>query len=101
MSFSGQESGLQAGDIKLYVSKPDQVMTPAFWAREAAARIIMISEDAPQPIREQAKQFQQQIFRVILHNINQAIEERRARDAYLASKVGYDDLAAEIRGDCK
>jgi len=101
MSVPGHEAGLQAGDIKLYVSKPDQVMTPAFWAREAAARIIMISEDAPQPIREQAKMFQQQIFRVIVHNINAAVEERRARDAYLAAKVGYDDLAAEIRGDCK
>lgn len=94
----GLESGLGLGPIQIFVGKPNSTMPPEFWAERAAERIIAIADTAAMPIREQARAFQDQVFRVIVGAINSAIAERKARDAFLAEKKD-PELAQLIRED--
>jgi hypothetical protein len=47
---------------------------PEFWARRASERILQISDSAPQPIRDQAYAFRNQMEAVILHYMKEAIK---------------------------
>lgn len=90
------EMGL--GPIKLYIGKPNRTMPPEFWAERAMEKIMSISDNSPMPIRDQARAFHEKIQYVILRAVESAINERRARDAFLAEKFSAE-LAQQIKGD--
>lgn len=69
------------------------------WTDMAVRQLIFVADDAPEPIKAQALAYRDQMHRVVCHIMDQAIEERRSRDAYLADINGSSTTAAAIRGD--
>src|SRR6478609_1241394 len=83
----GQGAHLELGDIRVFTSEPGRGHPPEFWAKCAADRIVAVSNNAPPPIRDQARAFKDQIEIVILSTIRSALHERKAYDALNAGKV--------------
>ena len=84
--------GMGQGEIKTWISPPGG-WPPEFWADRAMDKIMSIADTAPQPLRDQALAFKQQIGAVVLHAIVQAVNERRAYDAQAAGK--FSEQAAQ------
>jgi hypothetical protein len=70
---------------------------PEFWARRCVERLIQIADSAPDPIREQAKAFQQSMEGVILLHMRRAIQSDRTTVSHAVSDAGHSDLAELIR----
>ena len=51
--------------------------TPDMWAREVTDKIMQVADTAPQPIRDQALAFKNEVYRVIRDNFALAIEQER------------------------
>ena len=51
---------------------------PEQWAEMAADKIINVSDQAPQPIRDQAYAFRKQLVRVVTNYIRMAVNENDA-----------------------
>jgi uncharacterized protein (UPF0254 family) len=69
------------------------------WTDMAVRQLIFVADDAPEPIKAQALAYRDQMHRVVCHIMDQAVEERRSRDAHLAEINGSSITAAAIRGD--
>lgn len=50
---------------------------PEFFAQRIVARLIAISEEAPEPIRQQAVAFRDQMLAIVLAGVRQAVESDR------------------------
>jgi hypothetical protein len=75
------------GKLKLWVSEPGRGHPPEFWADRAMERIMSVADSAPQPIRDQAYAFKEQVARVVLEAIKNAVAERKIYDAMNAGKI--------------
>lgn len=53
--------------------------TPEDFARMATARIVSVSQTAPDPIRQQAEAFAVQVEKIVAMYIHKAIQSDRAR----------------------
>lgn len=89
---------ITAGEIKVHIGRPGMGHGPEFWAERAAEKIMSVGMSAPEPIRQQALAFREQIQYVVLGAVNSALLEQRARIAMLAEGVS-PELAAKIRRD--
>lgn len=63
----------------------------------AMEKIVSVSDGAPQPIRDQAEAFQQNIRDVLSYYINLARREERATITHALRDAGNDDLADIVR----
>jgi len=68
-----------------------------FWARRCVERLIQVADTAPEPIREQARAFQQRMEGVILLHMKRAIQSDRTTVSQTVSDAGHPDLAELIR----
>jgi hypothetical protein len=60
-------------------------------------KLIYISNNAPQPIRDQAQAYRSQIRPAIIHYMRQAVRSDRTTLAAELSKQGHHDMAEIIR----
>jgi len=51
---------------------------PEFWAQRVVDRLIYVGDQAPQPIRDQAHAYRDQMFQIVLAGIRQALASDRA-----------------------
>jgi hypothetical protein len=72
----GVTGAFQIGAVKAFAT--DGQRSPEDWACIAASKIISVSDQAPQPIRDQAHAFQSRVQRVIQNYIEMALQEERA-----------------------
>ena len=49
-----------------------------FWAERIVARLISVSDTAPEPLRQQALAYRQQMLAIVLDGVRQAVESDRA-----------------------
>ena len=70
---------------------------PEFWARRCVERLIQIADSAPDPIREQAKAFQQSMEGVILLHMRRAIQSDRTTVSNVLTQAGHPLLAELIK----
>ena len=63
----------------------------------AINKIISISENAPEPIRQQAEVFVENVRNVVHYHIELARREERATICHKVREVGQPDLANAIR----
>ena len=63
----------------------------------AADKIVSVSNSAPDPIKQQALLFSDQVRKVLLHYIKVARKEERATICYKIREAGHPDLANTIR----
>lgn len=67
------------------------------FAKLCAARIVSVSDTAPAPIRDQAKAFQNNVEKVVLHYLQQAIHSDRTTVYNALNDAGHPELAELIR----
>lgn len=70
---------------------------PEFWAERAAEQIMQVADSAPDPIREQARAFKDQLRRVILRNMQNAIASDRSTVCLRLKDAGYSQLEALVK----
>ena len=63
----------------------------------ATNKIIAVSETAPEPIRQQAQAFSDNVRNVVHYHIELARKEERATIAHKLREAGHPDLANTIR----
>lgn len=83
--FTGK---IEQGEVKIAISRPGQPHDPEFWAQLAAQHIMSVADTAPQPIRDQAYAFREQMSYIILDAIKAALRDHNA----------YVDVAKNLRG---
>ena len=72
-------------------------LSPEYWTQRIVEKLVSISDGADPMIKAQAEAFKQDISRVILLYIKQAIASDRATVAGLLEKQGHKDMAEIIR----
>ena len=70
---------------------------PEFWATQATKKIVSISANAPDHIKQQALAFQNQVYTVILYSIKNAIKSQNTTYSNLLSEPGHEDMAKILR----
>jgi hypothetical protein len=71
--------------------------TPEEWARMAANRIVGISNTAPEPIKQQAHAFKQQVEVILADYMHKAIESHICTIGNKLEQQGHRDMAEIIR----
>ena len=66
-------------------------------AEMAANRILYVAEDAPPPIRDQARAFKDTLKQTLVYYMLQAVEQDRATMCAKLRNSGYSDLANNLR----
>jgi hypothetical protein len=66
-------------------------------AKMAADRILYIADDAPLPIRDQARAFKNTVEETLVYYMRQAVEQDRATICAKLRQSGYSDLADNLR----
>jgi len=70
---------------------------PEFWAAQATKKIVSISDNAPEHIKQQALAFQNQVYTVILYTIKNAIKSQNTTYSNILSEQGHEDMAKILR----
>jgi len=71
--------------------------TPEEWAKMAANRIVSISDEAPEPIRQQAHTFKDYLEVLLADYMQKAVESHICTVCNLLEKQGHRDMAEIIR----
>jgi hypothetical protein len=71
--------------------------TPEEWAKMATNRIVSISEEAPDPIRQQAHAFKGYLEALLADYMQKAVESHICTVCNLLEKQGHKDMAEIIR----
>ena len=90
------KSDFVLGNIEVH-STQNKGHDPEFWAAQATKKIVSISENAPEHIKQQAVAFQNQVYTVILHSIKNAINSKNVTYVNLLRQQGHDDMANIIK----
>ena len=88
--------GVEAGIIKI-VSSNNGGLSNDQISEMAANRIVAVSETAPEPIRQQAQAFSDNVRNVVHYHIELARREERATICHNLRKAGHPDLADTVR----
>lgn len=70
---------------------------PEHWAERATKAIVSVSDDAPLVIKDQAHAFKDNVEKVTLYYMRQAIASDRATLAGIFEKQGHKKMAEIIR----
>ena len=84
------------GNVKVETTD-NKGLSPEYWTQRIVEKLVSISDGADPMIKAQAEAFKQDISRVILLYIKQAIASDRATVAGLLEKQGHKDMADIIR----
>ena len=84
------------GNIEVHSTK-NKGHDPEFWAAQATKKIVSISDNAPEHIKQQALAFQNQVYTVILYTIKNAIKSQNTTYANLLEKQGHSDMAKILK----
>ena len=90
------KSDFVLGNIEVH-STQNKGHDPEFWAAQATKKIVSISENAPEHIKQQAVAFQNQVYTVILYTIKNAIESRDTTLINLLREQGHEDMAKILK----
>jgi hypothetical protein len=77
MSGFGEEAGLGAGLVQIFTTSGGG-HPPEFFAERIMAKIMYVSDTAPEPIKAQALAYRDTVHAVILEGIKRAIASDRA-----------------------
>jgi hypothetical protein len=71
---------------------------PEFWAKQLTEKIVGVSEDNEQHIKDQARAYKDLIYKVCLIYIKNALKSYKATLIQDLSSGGSEDLAKIIKG---
>tara|TARA_R100000656_G_scaffold107318_1_gene79446 strand:+ start:33 stop:323 length:291 start_codon:yes stop_codon:yes gene_type:complete len=90
-------------DVSLSVGEVDVITTDnrGLSVEEAAQRavdkILYVAENAPEPLREQARAFKDTVREVIVYYMKHAVDQDRATVSAKLREAGYPELAKNLR----
>jgi|TARA_S200002703_G_scaffold110024_2_gene95709 hypothetical protein len=88
--------GMETGLIKI-VSSDNGGLSNDQISEMAVDKIVAVSETAPEPIRQQAQAFSDNVRNVVHYHIELARREERATICHKLREAGHPDLADTIR----
>ncbi len=88
--------GMETGLIKI-VSSDNGGLSNDQISEMAVDKIVSVSETAPEPIRQQAQAFSDNVRNVVHYHIELARREERATICHKLREAGHPDLADTIR----
>ena len=71
--------------------------TPEEWAKMAANRIVSISNTAPEPLRQQAHEFKEQVEVLLADYMHKAVDSHMCTVGNFLEQQGHGDMAAILR----
>ena len=71
--------------------------TPEEWAKMAANRIVSISNTAPEPLRQQAHAFKEQVEVLLADYMRKAVDSHMCTVGNFLEQQGHGDMAAILR----
>jgi len=90
------KGGIETGFVTVVASNNDGLSNDQI-SEMATNKIIAVSETAPEPIRQQAQAFSDNVRNVVHYHIELARKEERATIAHKLREAGHPDLANTIR----
>ena len=90
------KGGIEAGFVTVVASNNGGLSDDQI-SDMATNKIIAVSETAPEPIRQQAQAFSDNVRNVVHYHIELARREERATIAHKLREAGHPDLANTIR----
>ena len=90
------KGGIEAGFVTVVASNNGGLSADQI-SEMATNKIIAVSETAPEPIRQQAQAFSDNVRNVVHYHIELARREERATIAHKLREAGHPDLANTIR----
>tara|TARA_R110002033_G_scaffold156864_1_gene193050 strand:+ start:239 stop:529 length:291 start_codon:yes stop_codon:yes gene_type:complete len=90
------KGGIEAGFVTVVASNNGGLSDDQI-SDMATNKIIAVSETAPEPIRQQAQAFSDNVRNVVHYHIELARKEERATIAHKLREAGHPDLANTIR----
>tara|TARA_R110000868_G_scaffold213683_1_gene463782 strand:- start:130 stop:420 length:291 start_codon:yes stop_codon:yes gene_type:complete len=90
------KGGIEAGFVTVVASNNGGLSADQI-SEMATNKIIAVSETAPEPIRQQAQAFSDNVRNVVHYHIELARKEERATIAHKLREAGHPDLANTIR----
>lgn len=90
------KGGIEAGFVTVVASNNGGLSNDQI-SDMATNKIIAVSETAPEPIRQQAQAFSDNVRNVVHYHIELARKEERATIAHKLREAGHPDLANTIR----
>ena len=90
------KAGPELGIIEVHTTN-EGGHSPEFWAKLCSDKIIQVSEDAPDQIQEQVKNYKDNIIKVIEQYMQNAIKSDRITLNNELKKAGLKEAADLIR----
>ena len=86
----------EIGEVAVYTST-DRGHSPEEMAEMALNKIMLVSEDAPPVIREQALAYKDRLKDILIFYMNRMAQSERTTIWALMKKQGHEDIAEIIR----
>ena len=90
------DASISVGQVEV-VTTDNRGLSVEEAAQMAVNKILYVSKDAPEPLREQATAFKDTVHEVIVHYMRYAVDQDRATIAARLREAGYPDLAKNFR----
>ena len=90
------ESDFVLGKVEVH-STENKGHDAEFWAAQATKKIVDISDNAPEHVKQQAVAFQNQVYTVILYTIKNAIKSQNTTYSNLLREQGHEDMAKILK----
>jgi hypothetical protein len=90
------DMGTAIGPVTV-ITTDNRGQTPEEVAERCLAKLMYISKDAPEPIRQQAEKFRAHMYYVLVQYMNEAVKSDRTTVCAELTKQGHADVAELIR----
>jgi hypothetical protein len=90
------DASISVGEVSV-ITTDNRGLSVEEAAQMAVNKILYVSKDAPDPLREQAMAFKDTVHKVIVHYMKYAINQDRATIAAKLREAGYPELAKNLR----
>jgi|TARA_R110000824_G_scaffold366171_1_gene554774 hypothetical protein len=87
---------LSVGDVEV-ITTNNRGLSVEEAAQMAVNKILYVSKDAPEPLREQAIAFKDTVQEVIVHYMRYAVDQDRATISSKLREAGFPELAINLR----
>lgn len=90
------DMGTAVGPVTV-VTTSNRGHTPEEVAERCLNRLISVSQDAPEPIRQQAEAFRAHMYSVLVQYMHEAVKSDRTTLCAVLTQQGHADMAELIR----
>ena len=90
------DASISVGEVSV-ITTDNRGLSVEEVAQMAVNKILYVAEDAPEPLREQAKAFKDTVREVIVYYMKHVVDQDRATVAARLREVGYPELAKNLR----